>query len=205
MQNDWGGSFITTVFILVAVFGALKAALEIAVARWAHFPRMDPVERNLQRVSHSMAYILATGAIILGGYGPQATRVYLYIYTGLFPYSPAAVYGLPLIAAAVVAIGVIRIRTARRAFRFFNPEFHEHATIMRSQAAVKAVGGLGGLLYLTLRHDAYIYAGGWWWLTYQAVWLLAAWCAVVGPVRLFLLRRRRADDLNIDPPEWHWE
>ena len=62
---------------------------------------------------------------------------------------------------------------------------------MRAGAAVKTVLGIGGLVYLHLRHDQYIHAGGWWTIAYDALWLYAAWCAVIGPIRLFLLRAKQ--------------
>lgn len=193
-------SFVSNLVIAVVGYGMLLGALEAVGARMAEVRQLEPVERNLQRVSHGVAYITGTLAVIFGGYWPLAIDA----YTSIMPASAKADLGLPLVAALIMGASAFRIRAGLRAFRFFNPEFQESTPLLRPRAAVKTALGIGGLVYLAHNRDAYLYASGWWVLAYAALWLAAAWCAVTGPVRLFLLRRRRLDGGNVEPPEWNW-
>jgi hypothetical protein len=205
MEDGMLQSLIAGVFIyivgfnlLIGVLGALSAVSgQLAEAR-----RQDPVERNLQRVSHSVAYITGALALIFGGYWPEALSVYTNWMPAALPHADQA---LPIIVIAIIGVSVIRIYTGLRAFRFFNPAFHETTPLLRPRAIFKAVIGIGGLVYLADNRGAYIiYADAWWEYVYDALWIAAGWCLVTGLVRLFLLRRRRLDGGNIEPPEWNW-
>jgi hypothetical protein len=206
MQFRSAGDVAEVIFIFMLIPHVLGAALQVVFGRLASFGQMDPLERNLQRVSHGIAVIAAVGALKAGSYEPAIIA----FYTRFFGYAASAGLWLQGLMILYCLASALRIRTGLRALRFFNAEFHEHAPIMRAGAAVKAVLGLGGLVYLHLNHDQYIYAGGWWVTTYDTLWLAAAWCAVIGPIRLFLLRARRiggADDTvqtNIDDNTFHW-
>jgi hypothetical protein len=205
MEDGMLQSLIAGVFIyivgfnlLIGVLGALSAVSgQLAEAR-----RQDPVERNLQRVSHSVAYIIGTLALIFGGYWPEALNVYTSIVPASFPDADQV---LPIIVIAIMGISVIRIHAGLRAFGFFNPSFHETTPLLRPRAILKTALGIGGLVYLAHNRVAYtIYADAWWKYVYAALWIAAGWCLVTGLVRLFLLRRRRLDGGNIEPPEWNW-
>ena len=76
MQDGSSQSFVSDILICVVGYGMLLALPEALSARLAEVRQMEPVERNLQRVSHSIAYIAATLAIIFGGYWPLAIDVY---------------------------------------------------------------------------------------------------------------------------------
>lgn len=198
-------SLIAGVFIYIVGFNlliGLLGALSAVSGQLAEARRQDPVERNLQRVSHSVAYIAGALALIFGGYWPQAFSV----YTNVIPASlPNADQALPIIVIAIIGVSVIRIYAGLRAFRFFNPAFHETTPLLRLRAIFKTALGIGGLVYLAHNRAAYIiFAAAWWEYVYDALWIAAAWCLVTGLVRLFLLRRRRLDGGNIEPPEWNW-
>jgi hypothetical protein len=199
------GTIVRAILVYIFLIAALKAAIEFLVTRPAVFAQLDPLERNLQRVSHSIVYMIAALALY-NSYWPALVA----FYTRIFGYSPHAEQWLDGALAATVTVSLIRIRTGRRAFRFFNPEFYEHTSILRAKAAVKSAVGLGGLYYLHLKRKQYIYAGGSWELAYYVLWLIAAWCAVVGPVRLFLLRTRQSRDAggiiedDIDRHRFDW-
>jgi hypothetical protein len=82
--------------------------------------------------------------------------------------------------------------------------------MLRTGAIVKAMVGIGGLVYLTPKHDTYIYGGGWQAFAYHPLWLIAAWCALIGPIRLFLLRPRQPGggdnivDEDINRQRFNW-
>lgn len=205
------GGLLVYCFLLAAV----ETGLGTLITRLETFHQLDPVERNLQRVSHSIAYIVG-GLTVIAGYSPVLAHIFANILSGIFTkifgYSQDARSWQFGILAAVLGVGLIRIRTGLRAFRFFNPEFYEHTTVLRAGAAVKTAIGIGGLVYLALKHDAYIYAGGWWVAAYETLGVIAAWCSVIGPVRLFLLRPRRTlsdprepVEQDIRQREWRWD
>jgi hypothetical protein len=202
MQLDaWLNSFVTCAIVYIVGYSLLVGVGEAVSRRAVQLRQMEPVERNLQRVSHSVAYIAATLAVIYPSFWPLA----LSLCTSVMPASfPDADEGLPLIAVCVVGVSVLRIYAGLRAFRFFNPGFHEATPLLRPRAVCKTALGLGGLVYLAHNRAAYIDAGTGWTLLYAALWLAGAWCAVTGPVRLYLLRPRRIDGGNIEPPEWNW-
>jgi hypothetical protein len=198
-------TIVRAILVYIFLIAALKAAIEFLVTRPAAFEQLDPLERNLQRVSHSIAYMIAA-LVLYNGYRPALAAIYIRI----FGYSAYAEQWSDGALAAVVAVSIIRIRTGHRAFRFFNPEFYEHTSILRAKAAVKSAIGLGGLFYLHFKRKQYIYAGESWELAYNALWLIAAWCVVIGPIRLFLLRPRRSLDAgdiiedDIDHHRFDW-
>jgi hypothetical protein len=198
-------TIVRAILVYIFLIAALKVAIEFLLTRSAAFEQLDPLERNLQRVSHSIAYMIAA-LVLYNSYRPALAA----LYTGIFGYSPYAEQWSDGALAAVVAVSLVRIRTGRRAFRFFNPEFYEHTSILRAKAAVKSAVGLGGLYYLHFKRNHYIYAGERWEIAYNVLWLIAAWCALVGPVRLFLLRTRQSRDAgdiiedDIDRHRFDW-
>jgi hypothetical protein len=200
-MNVSGDRIVLTFLLFFFLVAALKAAIEFLLTRPAAFEQLDPLERNLQRVSHSLAYMI-TALVLYNNYRSALA--------GISGYSPSADQWLDGALAAVAVVGIIRFRTGRRAFRFFNPEFYEHTSILRAKAAFKSAAGIGGLLYLHSKRNHYIYAGKRWEIAYYVLWLIAAWCAVIGPVRLFLLRPRRSLDAgdiireDIDHHRFDW-
>jgi hypothetical protein len=198
-------NLVVGVIVYIVGFNLLLGALGALMAVSGHMAearRQDPVERNLQRVSHSVAHIAGILAIIFGGYKLQAFS----LYNSFMPVAlPAADQTLPPVALIVIVVSVIRINAGLRAFRFFHPAFHEATPLLRPRAILKIAIGIGGLVYLADHRAAFIiFADAWWEYVYDALWIAALWCAVTGLVRLFLLRRRRLDGGNIDPPEWNW-
>ena len=192
--------------IWMVLIRAVPVVLAEALESTSRFHQLDPVEKNLQRISHSIVYMLAIGAVKFGGYWPVAVNLYAY----MFDYTKRTEDWLNGFVIFGICVCCVRIRTGRRAFRFFNPAFHELTPVLRMRAIIKAAVGWVGLVYLTENHHTYIYAGGWWALAYNPLWLIAAWCALVGPIRLFLLRPRRADDAggivdgDIDRQRFDW-
>jgi hypothetical protein len=184
-------SSVADVGIVFLAFIVLRAAvlvgLEFIASRPAAFEQLDPVEKNLQRISHSTVYIIALLALKFGSY--WRTVVELYVETIGYGQDPCL--WVDVILVALLGVSVTRIRTGWRAFRFFNPAFYELTSMLRTRALVKTAAGISGLVYLTPKHDTYIYGGGWLALAYNPLWLIAAWCALIGPIRLFLLRPRQ--------------
>ena len=212
---EFAGNLLGYWLVYSFLMALLQVGLGTLITRLETFHQIDPLERNLQRVSHSIAYIVG-GLAAIAGYSPILTHIFVNILssilTKIFGYSQDPRSWQFGILAAVLGVGLIRIRTGLRAFRFFNPEFHEHTTVLRAGAAVKTAIGLGGLVYLALKHDAYIYAGGWWVVAYETLGVIAVWCSVIGPVRLFLLRPRRTlsdprepVEQDIRQREWGWD
>lgn len=186
-----GAADIGAVFLGFLVLRAVVlVGLEMIASRPGEFAQLDPVEKNLQRISHSLVYIIALLALKFTPYWHTIVG----FYVSMIGYGNDPNLWVEAILIALLLVCVTRIRTGFRSFRFFNPAFYELTSMLRTRAVVKTAVGIGGLLYLTPKYHTYIYGGGWMALAYNPLWLMAAWCALVGPIRLFLLRPRQPGD-----------
>jgi hypothetical protein len=204
MQGSDIGDFIVNVFVGMLTFAAIPAVIGTVAERAAKWHTMDPVEKNLQRVSHSCVYLLFAYAIKFGGYWSFAVDLYTYF----FGFNEQSVYWINAGLIYGVCVCCVRLVTGWCAFRFFNPQFHPDIQVLRFGAVVRIAGGIGTLIYLYPKRYLYAHAGPWWAL-FCAATLAAAICfAVVGLARLLMLRPRNSEPPVVGPDPrdlWNWE
>jgi hypothetical protein len=204
LRSSAVGDFLHSFVAMTVAVCVIKAVLQTLGERAAKWPAMDPVEKNLQRVSHACVYMLVFAVIKFS----SLWRVALGLYIDLFGHTERTESWLNGILIFGFVICCARLRTGWRSFRYFNPQFHPEITVLRVGAVVRIAGGIGSLIYLFPRGDTYIYAGEWWALFYVSAFVAAACFVVAGLIRLFMLRPRTIDvpEPGPDPrDQWTWE
>ena len=184
--------------------GPLTMLVQAYVGHVGQWDQLDPVERNLRRVSHGTAYLAAIAALV-SGHWPA-------LDAGLASIDSLSYgeLGRNIVTGWLGAAGLIRIYTGLRAFRYFNPTYYENTAALRVRALCGIAIGIAGLVWLGRVHDAWIGAGLWWGFAWDGFQLLAGLNLLTSCVRLLLLRPRRAvpfpgpveDEIRAD--EWRW-
>jgi hypothetical protein len=76
--GDVGRCGLRAVFLAFLILRAgVLVGLELIVSRPAVFEQLDPVEKNLQRISHSMVYIIALLALKFSDYWRTVVDLYV--------------------------------------------------------------------------------------------------------------------------------